>query len=546
MPRNLAERQRELIRVGALVLGLAVLGVVVYGNQALHGGFVGDAWTIRAWFQLYPHGEFFGTVGHFLELHTMQTRPLNGVYRTVLNYAFGGEMGAWFVWQIASNVLMSTLLYVLLRRLAFPALDAVLIAVLVFLFPAALSLRFWTPVLHAPLAISFAILGFLAAFSAFDSTSKRRSRLLHGVSLLLYLASLLLYEVALPIMLLSVLLYRLRVPWGTAVRRWLVDLVVLLTVALTVTRSSGSHAQAGSGALPHLWRILQDSPRLLADRLLPLPGPGWALVLVIALIAAAAFWIQRKPSRSEPERAAIRRYLAILGAGAAVVLLGYALYVPGLDYYEPTAPGIADRINAVPAIGWVLLLYASLALLALLVLGGSRRRDRLMPLVLSVGSALLVVAWLPLIATESRHYIDGFEEGQRTLAVVRAAVPEPPTGSTIWTFGQPVEISPGVPVFGNTWDMTYSVQLMYGDRSIRSYVDFPGTYLECRPTGVVPGGNASYPPADPPDSSSFASRYGTVYFVDTVSGQFERIDSRAGCLQAIRSVHVSPPFPVAE
>jgi hypothetical protein len=546
MVGSLAERQKELIRVGALVLALAVIGVLVYGNQAIDGGFVGDAWTIRAWFQLYPHGDFFGTVGHFLELHTMQTRPLNGVYRTVLNYAFGGEMGAWFVWQIASNVLMSMLLYLLLRRLAFPALDAVLIAVLVFLFPAALSLRFWTPVLHAPLAISFAILGFLAAFSAFDSGSKRGSWLLHGISVLLFLASLLLYEVALPIMLLSVLLYRMRVPWRTAVRRWLVDLAVLLSVALTVTRSSNSHAQAGSGTLSHLWRILQDCPRLLADRLLPLPGPGWAMLLAIALLAVAAFWIQRSPSRSELERTAVRRYLAVMAAGAGIVLLGYSLYVPGLDYYEPTAPGIADRINAVPAIGWVLLLYASLGLLALAVLGRSRRRDRLIPLILTAGSALLVAAWLPLIATESRHYVDGFGEGQRTLALVRAAIPDPPPGSTIWTFGQPVEISPGVPVFGNTWDMTYSVQLMYGDRSIRSYVGFPGTYLECRQTAVVPGGNASYPPADPPESSSFASQYGTVYFVDTVTGQFERIDSRGGCLQALRTIHISPPFPVAE
>jgi hypothetical protein len=537
---SLGARQKEVVRSAVLVLALAVIGALVYGPHAVDGGFLGDSWTLRAWYQLYPHGDFFGTVGHFLDLNTMQTRPLNAVYRTVLNYLFGGDMGSWFVWQIAANVAMAGLLYLLLRRLSLPSLDAALVAVLVLLFPAALSLRFWMAVSHAPVAISFAILGFLAVFAAFEAEG-RRSKLLHTLGLLLFLSSLLLYEIALPVMLASVLLYRFRVPWRTAARRWALDLVVLLPVALLVTRSEASDAQAQSNALSHLWKIVEQAPKLLGDRLLPLAGADWVAVVAIAALAGAATWGLRSGSWPDDARSALRRYLLLVAAGFVVIGLGYAIYVPGINYYEPTMPGIADRVNAVPGFGWVFVLYGSIGILATLLLG--RRQGRLVPLGAAVGSLVLVALWLPLIATESRHYVKGFEEGQRVLGMVRTALPDPPPHSTIWTFGQPVEIAPGIPVFGNTWDMTYSVQLMYGDPTLSSYVGFPGTYIECLATKLVPGGNTSYPTADPPGSSAYASRYGTVYFVDTVNGQFERIDSRGQCLQALRSFRNSPAFP---
>jgi hypothetical protein len=536
--------QREGVRLGLLVLALAAIGALVYGPHAVNGGFLGDSWTLRQWYQLYPHADFFGTVGHFLDLNTMQTRPLNAVYRTILNYSFGGDMGSWFVWQIAANVLMSSLLYLLLRRLSLSPLDSALIAVLVLLFPAASSLRFWMAVSHAPVAISFAIAGFLFAFAAFDAVG-RKSKLLHALSLLLFVSSLLLYEVALPVMLASVLLYRFRVPWRAAARRWGLDLLVLLPIALLVTRSEDAHSQAqsDSGALAHLWKIVERAPRLLGDRLLPLSGAEWVAVLAIAALAGGGIWALRSGSWPEESRPALRRYLFLIAAGLVVIALGYSIYVPGINYYEPTMEGIADRINAVPGFGWVFVLYGSIGILATLVLG--RRWRNLVPLGATVLSAILVALWLPLIATESRNYVKGFEEGQRVLGLVRSAVPDPPPHTTIWTFGQPVEVANGVPIFGNTWDMTYSVQLMYGDRTIRSYVGFPGTYIECLATKLVPGGNASYPTASPPGSSAYASDYGTVYFVNTVTGQFERIDSRGQCLQALRSYRNSPAFPTS-
>ncbi|MGN6276254.1 MAG: hypothetical protein ACTHNP_10050 [Solirubrobacterales bacterium] len=541
---ELTAASRGVLELGGLLVVLLGVAVLVYGPHIESGGFIGDAWTTRAWYQLYPHGDFFATVNHFLQLSTMSTRPLNAVYRVLLNDAFGGDMGAWFAWQAISCAAMSALLYLLLRRLRFPLLDSAVIAILVFLFPAATSLRFWTPVIHASLAISLAILGFLLAFSAFGSPGRRRAAALQACSLLLFAASLLLYEVALPIMLASVLLYRMEVPWRRAVRRWLLDLAVLLPIALLVTRSSSSAAQqqSVSGALSHTWRMLGDCPKLLAHTLLPFGG--WYAVGAFALLLACSPALLRLLPAGDRRRQPLRRFLGVFAAGALVVLLGYSIYVPGIDYYEPTAPGIADRVNAVAGIGWVLILYAGVGLLAVLLAGRRRRARLLVPAVILAGAIVFLAAWLPIVATDSRDYVAAYSEGQRTLAVVHSALPDPAPGTTIWTFGQPVQIAQGVPVFGNTWDMTDSVALMYRDPTIRSYVGFPGTILECRAHWLVPSGNGSYPSAIPPESSEFASRYGSVYFVNTVTGQFESIDSRGACLRALRVFHLSPELPL--
>lgn len=535
--------RRSALEAGCLAAALAVLAVFVYGPHVADGGFIGDAWTTRAWYQLYPHGEFFATVSHFLHLSTMSTRPLNAVYRVLLNDAFGGDMGAWFAWQAISCAATSVLLYLLLRRLGFPFLDGAAVAILVFVFPAATSLRLWTPVIHASLAISLAILGFLLALSAFDSRDRRGERLRHGGSLLLFVASLLLYEVALPVMLASVLLYRLRVPWRRAARRWALDLAVLLPIALTVTRSPSSAAQAqnGSGALSHAWSILEACPRLLAHTLLPFGG--WYGVGAFALLPASALALLRLLPTDDPRRPPLRRFLTVFAAGLLVVLLGYSIYVPAIDYYQPTATGIADRVNAVAGIGWVLILYAGLGLLAVLLAGRRRRIRLLVPAAIGVGAVVLVGAWLPRIAKDSADYVAAYREGQRTLAAVRTALPDPAPGTTIWTFGQPVQIAQGVPVFGNAWDMTDSVALMYRDPGIRSYVGFPGTILECRAHWLVPSGNVNYPATSPPEASEFASRYGTTYFVDTVTGRSAPIESRGGCLRALRLFRLSPEFP---
>lgn len=543
MPSAVKSRWAQACAVALLLAGLAALA---YGSNVVHGGFLSDAWANRAIYVFAPDGSFFGEVDRFLAEPNIAARPLYAVYLVVLNGLLGEHMGLWLAWLGATSVLMSLSLYLLLRKLDFEFFDATSIACLVLVFPAASSLRLWAATVQIPVSISLAILGFLLALVAFDAKKTRRT-LLHGISLTMFVASVLLYEVALPLMLVSVLLYRVRVPWSRALPRWVVDLVVLISVASFVASSApdAKDVQGLYGMWDHATVIFNQAWTLLARDLLPLGGHGWYAAALVGLVALTAGLVARRLSPEDPGRARLLRWLWVLAGSMIVIVLGYAVFVPGIDYYQPLAPGIADRVNAVPSIGLVLVLYSLLMLVGTLALrvlrGGS---PRLISGLAVLVCALIGVGWVQSALQDADSYADAYNENKRVLAAVRAAVPEPPPGSTIWTFGQPVEVSPGVPVFGNTWDMTSSVQLMYDDPTLRSYVGFPGTTFDCSPYVIVPGGNPSYPVTPLSGVSEFASAYGRTYFVDTTSSRAGMIGTPEQCRRAVRIAASLPGYPV--
>lgn len=526
----------------AVIALLTLIAVLVYGENARDGGWVGDAWLTRAWYVLYPHNDFFATVGHFLDLNSMSARPANAVYRVALNEWFGGDTEAWFAWQIASCVCMCFAIYALLRELGLAFLDATAIVVLLAIFPASAAIWLWSPVVHASLAIALAAVGFLLALRAFRAEGRRRLAL-HLASLLLFLLSLLLYEVCLPLILASFLLYALQAPKRQAARRWLVDCAVVVPLALLVSGPSESRGQDVAGSFSHAIDMATELPTLLFEKLLPFESAPWLAALALAALYA---WGLRTMLRRVDDRVGprLRRLFAVNAAGVVVIALGYLVYVPGLDYYHPLATGIGDRVNAIPALGWVLFLYSLVAVLATLLTQRLQRRQTAVVLLTGSLAVALGISWLAPIADESRAYVAATEEGDRVLEVVERAVPDPPRGSAIWTFGQPVEISPGVPVFANYWNMTGAVALSYHDRHIRSFVALPGTSFECRADGVVPGGNFEYfPPRQPGVLGRFGSRYGRTWFVDTVRGQIAAVDSRARCLEVSQTFPRSPQLP---
>lgn len=528
----------------AALAGLLVLiAVLVYGDHAANGGWVGDAWATRAWYALYPHTSFFSTVDHFLDLNSsMAARPANAVYRVALNDWFGADTGAWFAWQAASCVLMCLAVFALLRELGLRYLDAAAIAALLAVFPASVSLWLWSPIVHASLSIALAASGFLLALRGFERQGRPRL-VLHAASLLLFVLSLLLYEVCLALFLASYLLYALRAPRPAARARWLLDCLVLLPLALVISSSSDSRDQGVGGSIDHGAKIVEQLPNLLFERLLPFSAAPLLGALAVVAIYGCGFWTIRRRATGDPVGDRLRRLFAITAGGLVVIALGYLIYVPGLDYYLPLAEGIGDRVNAVAGIGWILCLYALVAMLATLLTMRLRRRT----LAAALGTAALALAlglsWLSPIADESRAYLAADEASDRVLAVVQRAVPDPPRGSVIWTFGQPVEAAVGVPIFANYWNMTAAVQLRYHDRHLRSFVALPGTYFECRADGVVPGGHSEYPPPGPGKLGDFGSRYGRTYFVDTERGQFAGIDSRSRCLELKQAFRLSPTLP---
>ena len=533
----------QSVQAATVAILLAALATWVYGPHAIHGGFLSDGWSIRTLYEFAPEDGFFGRLQYLLDQPNISPRPLQGVYLALENAIFGSHMGLWLAWQAATCVSMSLLLYVVLRQLRFRWLDAGLVAALVLIFPAATSIKLWTAPASG-LTIALVLAGFAVALRAFEAGRWRFA--LHGASLALFASSLLLYEVALPLMAASVLVYRLRVVWRPAIVRWLVDCALLLPLALLVTRSESSswEAQASDGMLRHAEVFWDQSQTMLTAIVLPFGTDRWFALALIALIPAAALVLLWQLPRLDPVRGDLRRWLLTIVGGLTVVALGYGIFVPAMDYYTPLGPGIANRINAVPSIGWVLVLYGLVMLAATMAFRGLPRARQVASGAAVLACIVVSASWLQIVDRDTDSFMRAYSEGQNVLGAVARAVPDPLPRSTIWTFGQPVEIAVGVPVFGNTWDMTSSVQLMYDDPTVESYVGHPGTTFACRSDGIVPGGPV-YASEHPAQLAALTSSYGRTYFVDTVRGRAQAIRTPKQCRQARASFPRSPALPPA-
>lgn len=538
---NFALRRSPWLQFAVVLLTLAIIAAIVYEPQAIDGGFISDAWANRANYVFADANGFFRKISELGSYENIAPRPLQAVYLVVLNSVFGSHVGLWLTWQVLTTVAMCGAFYLLLRKLSFRWFDAGMMAALVLVFPAASSTRFWLATIWAPLALGMVCLGFLLALYAFEARRQRNQLLLHAASLLLFVASLLLYEIALLVMLAGVLVYLLRAPWRQAVARWIADLVVLGIVTVTVTLgSSNGHAETEMGTFNHAREIFSQAKTLAVTAILPFNSDQWYVLLLCLLVPAVALMVWKLADAADPRRPELRRWLLTMAGGAVVVFLGYVIYAPGTDYYEPLLPGIGNRINVVPGFGFVLMLYGGARLFATLALQNVPRSRLLASVAAATACALIASGWLSNIGLYAGYFTRASEEDQRVLAAVKAAVPEPPPKSTIWTFGQPVELTPGVPVFGNTWDMTAAVRLLYGDGSLDSYVGFPGTEFACYREHMFPKGTYLEPIHA---TAQHNEAYGTIYFVDTNTGRVERIDNQRECKAAAEEFELSPAYP---
>jgi hypothetical protein len=312
--------------------------------------------------------------------------------------------------------------------------------------------------------------------------------------------------------------------------------VVLGTIALTVTHSSESGFQQSNGGMfDHAREIYGQLPHLLTTVVMPFGSNHWYLSLLLALVPVTGAVIYRLLPEGAELRGELRRWGLVMAAGAIVILASYVIFVPALSYYVPLRVGIADRINAVPSIGWVLLFYGGARMIGAVVFRGLPEGRRLGQGLAVVGCALVAIGWVNSVHAESDSYTGAFNEDLRVLASILNSIPKPVAESTIWTFGQPVLYAPEIPVFGNTWDMTSSVQLQYDDPSLASYVALPGTVFECGAEKVTP--TVAYLE---PESAILASTYGRTYFINTVTGEVAKIENQADCRRAVSSFAPSP------
>jgi hypothetical protein len=496
--------RRELaVAFLALLLG----GAAVFGPQVADGGFYWDDWQNSA------NVHIAGDPGLFSSLDRGTLRPVFG-YRPVLtvmlvveHWVLGQDKHLHLAMAVLFGVLTAWALYLLLRTIGLGRLDSAVPSALLLAFPWADSTRMWATASFDTLAVALYLLGAVLAVRGLRAPPGRPRVLLTGVSLALYLMASWTYEVVVAAVLASVALYLAVAPRREALRRFALDLgVVVVALVVVVTGTSRDPESLGT-QVEHAGTLASQAFTLLARALVPagdVPGIVGAALLVLACVVGLL--------RGE------RRWLVAAGLGALGVAAGYALFVPAAPYYEPLAPGTTTRMNVLAAAGYAVLVYSLVRLVA-----GPR------PWVAAAICTLIGAGYVIKVADDQ----EGWQRSARIQEQVLAAVPPPAPYTTFYTFGAPIEAAPGVPAFSLPFDLKAAVQLRYRTHRVAAYPVAGSTVIRCEAGFVYPTGGTY--------GRRHGTRYGMAVFVDVPHRRAIPIRSRADCLRWRDRLGAGPP-----
>jgi hypothetical protein len=504
-------RPKELALAAAL---LALAGAALFGPQVAHGGFYWDDWSNSANVHFAGGPGLVGALEDAAQRPPFAYRPVLITLLTIEHDALGTAKRPHLVVAAAFGVLTAWSLYLLLRTLRLGRLDAAVPSALLLAFPWTDSTRLWSTASYDTLAVSFYLLGATLAVKALET----RRRSLTAASLALYLMAAWTYEILAVAVLASVALYAAVAPRRAALRRFALDAAVAVVALVLVAIGTTRTPQPLADQVDHAVTIARQAFGLLARALVPVGEPPAALgAALLVLVAGGAALAYRRLAPGDERRPQIRTWLAATGLGALAVAAGYLLFVPALPHYEPLAPGTTNRMNVFAAVGYSVLAYALARLLAT-ALPARFRAPAAAALCVAIGAGYVVQ-----VADDQRGWQRSADVQAEVLAAVRATVKDPPPETTVYTFGAPSFVAPGVPSFSLSFDLRAAVQLAYDDRSLSAYPVRGLDVIECRTEGLQPvGGTYGEPHSSP---------YGLAVFVDVPRRRAIRIDSRAQCLR---------------
>jgi hypothetical protein len=502
-------------------LGLGLVALLMSAAHIRNGGLYYDDWSLIAL------GRFPGPGGllHSLWLNYGQ-RPGQVLYYAALDGAFGSAASPRLALAAVMVVAQATCLYVLLRTLSLRARDAAAVAALALSFPFSDSLWLWGVLSLTSLAICAALVGLVLALGALRS-SGRRALALHAASLALYVASILSYEAFAVAGCLAGLLYVRVVGLRRARARWAIDvLVIAMTlgfarVALPIDIATPSRVQSLGGMVHHAGLIVAGGARIVGAAVLPIAGVSpWIGAVALAAALGAAVLVRRRLPGGSGSRAELGLWLGIAGAGALAALAAWAIYVPASDHYTPSAAGTVNRMNAAAAIGIAVLLYSCIVLAA-------RMLGRLAHLPQSVVSGAVAAVTLALgVGYVARSIADvrpwdaAAADQRRVLDDMRTALPSLKPASTVYMFGAPASVGPGVPVLGTTLDLSSAMRISYSDPQLTGVPLGASASITCGPRG--------------PQAAGVAGVYGDAYLLDISDRRAIRLLDRRQCVAAAR------------
>lgn len=522
----------ELALVSAL---LALAGIALFGGQILHGGFYSDDWVLASGVQ-HPSAVGHGSALAFL-VDQANARLTAVVYWFATHELFGLHAKPYLAVAAGLGVLLSIATYALLRQLRMERLPAFAVALLMLAFPPADTVRVWSTPALSQLALAAWSVGALLALRAFAAQGRRRTALVAG-SLALYALGLSITETVLPfLVLVSPLLYLTAAPLRTATRRWLVDLVLAATAGVLVVIFTSNAPEREVRGLADWWtqgkRFADQSVTLFSHALAPwLHGVRWlVLIAALAIVVGAAVlaWTKRSPAAREA-----RRWLAVAGIALVGIVAGYAVYIPADPYYFPLQEGLAGRVNIGVAAPFALLLVALAVLGALLLFHWVADSRRVALTAAGAFAALLLAAFVQDLRTDLRVWDRSADEQYKTLNAIKKAVPELPSGAVVFTFGQAGVVTPGLPIFYSTWELTGALGATYDRGDLLGAPMIEGRGVYCRDAEVV-GSSV--------DTQEVLQRapYGSAVFVDIASGRASTVRTKAQCMR-LAPTYIPGPY----
>jgi hypothetical protein len=511
-------------------VALVVLGVLAFLPHIRHGGFYSDDWSNAAGALLPPGGPGFGNAVSFFADLTIY-RPVLVVYVPFTYLVLGMHMAAHLVWAAALAVLVSALLYGVLRTLGVPWIHAWAIAALTLVYPWFDSIRLWTTADQLSLSISFALAGVWVALAGLSRNSWRW----HIGAVSLYLLSILTYEVTLAFIAGVGLLYVLRAGWRASRAPWAVDLAVVVAGGIWVGTHTARTASGLSGDISHLKSIVTQGGTLLGRTVQPLGAQhttpalcAFAVVLLVGLLA----YLYRSERFAGGSGWGLRDWLLLASGGLVVAALGWTMFIPADPYYTPSVYGITNRVNGLAGIGLVIALYGAFGIVGTLV-GQLRPRTRTLALATTlVLGVLLGAAFTDVLRRHIGIWNTAFASEMAGLTKLKAQFPTLPENTTLFVAGYPANQTLGVPIMSANWDLDGMVKVEYDDRSLSAYPVLEGTAIECRRLGVGLGGVGA-PPITAP--------YGSARMIDLASGGWSAPNDRRAC-RAVASRYVAGPL----
>jgi hypothetical protein len=521
--------------LATVVLGLAVLAGVTFGTHILHRGFYYDDWDslARTRFPGYGGGYFGGIRSTWA---SFGYRPALAVYLTTLWTVFDDHMAVHLAWIVVLAIGMSTVLYAVLRELAFPWLQAGAVAALVLVYPLSDSTRLWVTAGTGSLTTLLFLVGVLLSLRAFAEHDPIRARRLHIWGACFYLFSMLMAEVATVAIPAVFFLYVHRVGWRRAFRRSLIDTIVIAGPAYYIA-SNSKIPQAGSDLSTRISRVrvLFDQGLTAATRSLdPRLGFGRPFLLAVSLVvvvAAGAYYLRGPDARIRRD---LRRWLLAIPAAFVLLAAAYAIYIPADPYYVPLQPGVGNRVNVLAAIGLVMLAAAVVVLAATLVSAAlpPNRRSLAAGSIAGVALALIGFGYVDTVRADAGQYDRAFTTEQSVIDLVRGKLPPPQRHSTVYLVGAPIFEGPGVPIFAATWDFRGAVDVVYADRTILGDPILPGVKFVCGANRMYPSGNGFGP--------GNGARYGRSFLVNYRLQSVVALTSQQACVAASKTAIPGP------